>query len=285
MRTIDARSRRLGVCLLALAAALAALSVLGPLVAGVIHWRIGPTILSQLYGLDAVSLAVVAPVAAAAGALSLRGRPLGALLGIGPAAYAVYMVPQYVLGPDYAHVAGDNERWFPLLLSIFVVGVVASALAWSALRTSEPRGSARVEALVGRRLLPAAAAVVFVRYVPTLADWMSASPRRRTTSPARASAGRSRCSISASPSRPRSPSARATATARRGRVAACTPSPDGSRSRPPLRAGPRRHARQDPDAVRHGTAEPTPPERHAHAAATRPSRSVDPVREAPLNVA
>jgi hypothetical protein len=54
-----------------------------------------------LHGLDAVSFAVVAPLAGAAGVLSLRGRPLGALLGFAPAAYAFYMAPQYVLGPDW----------------------------------------------------------------------------------------------------------------------------------------------------------------------------------------
>jgi hypothetical protein len=176
MRTIDSRSRWLGMCLLALAASLSALSVLGPLVTGVIQWRIRPTILSQLYGLDTVSLAVVAPAAAVAGALALRGKPLGALLGVGPAAYAVYMVPQYVLGPDYAHIAGGNERWFPLLLIVFVLGVVGAVLAWGELRISQPPGSARVESLIGRRLLPAAATVVFIRYIPTLADWMSATP-------------------------------------------------------------------------------------------------------------
>lgn len=94
MRTDDPASRWLGLCLLALATTLATLSVLGPLVADVIDWRIRPTILSQLHGLDAVSFAVVAPLAGAAGVLSLRGRPLGALLGFAPAAYAFYMAPQ-----------------------------------------------------------------------------------------------------------------------------------------------------------------------------------------------
>lgn len=49
---------------------------------------------ASLHGLDAVSFAVVAPLAGAAGVLSLRGRPLGALLGFAPAAYAFYMAPQ-----------------------------------------------------------------------------------------------------------------------------------------------------------------------------------------------
>src|SRR3954447_20148585 len=174
MSTVASRLRMLGACLLALAGCLVALSVLGPLITGAIQWRIRPTILSQLYGLDAVSLIVVAPLAAVAGVSALRGRPAGALVGFAPAAYAVYMVPQYVLGPDYAHVAGDNERWFPLLLVLFTLGVVATALAWAELTTALPVGSDRAERLIGRRLLPAVAAVVFVRYIPTLGDWMSA---------------------------------------------------------------------------------------------------------------
>ena len=173
MQTRDARSRWLGLALIGLAAALAALALAGPLVTGAIHWRIQPLVRNQLYGLDALSLAVVAPLAAAAGILALRGRPLGALLGFSPAAYAVYMVPQYVLGPDYAHLAGDNERWFPLLLVLFALGVVAAALAWSAL---EPPRAHAGERAVGRWLLPITAFVVFIRYVPTLADWMSPAP-------------------------------------------------------------------------------------------------------------
>src|SRR3954468_7102831 len=87
MSTVASRLRMLGVCLLALAGCLAALSVLGPLVTGAIQWRIRPTILSQLYGLDAVSLVVVAPAGVFAGVAALPGRPAGPLLGFAPAAY------------------------------------------------------------------------------------------------------------------------------------------------------------------------------------------------------
>ena len=64
----------LGAALLALAVGVAALSLLGPLVSGVIDYRITDLILSQLIGLDAVSLALVAPLAALAGVLTLRGH-------------------------------------------------------------------------------------------------------------------------------------------------------------------------------------------------------------------
>ena len=101
----------LGAALLALAAGVAALSLLGPLVSGVIDYRITDLILSQLIGLDAVSLVLVAPLAALAGVLTLRGHALGPVLALGPAAYVAYMVPQYVLGPDYLNQTGNNEQF------------------------------------------------------------------------------------------------------------------------------------------------------------------------------
>ena len=111
----------------------------------------------MLYGLDTVSLAVVAPMAAVAGLLSLRGRSLGALPGFGPAAYAIYMVPQYVLGPDYSHLAGNNERWFPLLLIIFGLGCSARCsrgASWLRASRADRRGSSRWSASGCRRPVP-----------------------------------------------------------------------------------------------------------------------------------
>jgi hypothetical protein len=60
-----------------------------------------------------------------------------------------------------------------------VLGVVASALAWTRLRAVIPRGSDRGERLIGQWLLPFVAALVFVRYLPTLADWMSPAPQAK----------------------------------------------------------------------------------------------------------
>jgi hypothetical protein len=75
----------LGAALLAVAGCVAALSLLGPLVIGIIDYRITDLVLSQLIGLDAVSLALVAPLAALAGVLTLRGHALGPVLALVPA--------------------------------------------------------------------------------------------------------------------------------------------------------------------------------------------------------
>lgn len=61
--------------LVALAAALAAVAVLGPLVTGTIRYRYTETMLNQATGLDAFALFVVAPIALAAAVLSFRAHP------------------------------------------------------------------------------------------------------------------------------------------------------------------------------------------------------------------
>jgi hypothetical protein len=172
--------RWLARCLLVVGAALVAVAVLGPLVTGAIHWRIRPTVLNQLYGLDAVSLFLVAPTAGLAARLVARGSRRAPLLALAVCGYAVYVVPQYVLGPDYSHSPGDNERWFPLLLVLFAVGVIGAVLSWVESAHGAPTEPASPgEQRIGRVLLPAVAAVVFVRYIPALADWMSGSPRAK----------------------------------------------------------------------------------------------------------
>jgi hypothetical protein len=103
------RSRWLGLALLGIASGLAAVALLGPVGLGVIRWRISDLVRNQLVGLDAISLVLVAPLAAIAGTLTLRGRALGPVLGLPPAFYVAYMVPQYVLRPEYLHLDGNNR--------------------------------------------------------------------------------------------------------------------------------------------------------------------------------
>jgi hypothetical protein len=159
----------LGIGLLVLAAALAVNSLLGPLATGVVDYHVSETLRNQTIGLDAASLLLAVPLAALAGALVLRGHAAGPVLALAPAAYTAYMMPQYVLGPEYLSRPGNNELAFPLHLGLFVAGWGLAVLAWRALDGVELPGSRRRDRRVGGVVLPLLALVTFVRYVPAVA--------------------------------------------------------------------------------------------------------------------
>src|SRR3954453_20408866 len=83
-----------------LAAGLALLAVLGPLLTGAVDYRVSETLRDQTIGLDAVSLCLVAPLALVAAALVRRGRAAGPALALPVGLYTAYMLAQYVLGPE-----------------------------------------------------------------------------------------------------------------------------------------------------------------------------------------
>ena len=166
----------LAASLFTLGLGLAVLALLGPLATGVIEYRVTETLRNQTIGLDTVSLAVVAPLAVAAGLLVLRGHVAGQALGLGIGPYTAYMMLQYVLGPEYRVFPGNNELLFPLCLALFTVGWVVSLTAWKTLGGELLPGSPRRDRLIGTVVLPILALVTFVRYVPALADAMSRSP-------------------------------------------------------------------------------------------------------------
>lgn len=169
--------RGLTLALLVVALGLAAVALLGPLVTGIVDYRVTPTLRNQAIGLDAVSLLVAAPAALAAAVLVARGRALGPALALGLGAYTSYMLLQYVLGPDYTgRLPGNNERLFPLALVLFAAGLVVVLLAWNALDVGSLPRSRRRERLLGRVVLPVLGLAAFGRYVPSLLDWTSASP-------------------------------------------------------------------------------------------------------------
>lgn len=172
-----ARADRLGLGLIALGIVLAVVSLLGPPVLGVIDYRVTETLRNQTIGLDLVSLILVAPVTVAIGVLALRRHPAAPLLALGPAAYVVYMMVQYVLGPQYLRLHGNNERFFLLYLALFVLAGVVGIRAWNTVELQRlPRLPHRRARLLGRVLLPLAGLVVFARYVPALLDASSGNP-------------------------------------------------------------------------------------------------------------
>lgn len=170
-------SNGLGLGLLSLGFGLALLSLLGPLALGVIDYRVTETLRNQTIGLDLVSLAVVAPITLAVAVLALRRHPAAPLLALGPAAFVVYMMVQYVLGPAYLRLPGNNERFFLFYLALFVLAGIVGIRAWSTIELERlPHVPRRRACLLGRVLLPLAGLVVFARYVPALLDASSANP-------------------------------------------------------------------------------------------------------------
>lgn len=129
-------NRTLSYLLGLVAVGLAANSILGPLATGVIRYRFSETLINQGIGLDAVALLAAVPVAVVAAVLVRRRHPLGPLLAFVPGAFAVYMAPQYVVGPEYLELAGNNERFFLFHLALFIAGVAVVVLAAVAGRTT-----------------------------------------------------------------------------------------------------------------------------------------------------
>jgi hypothetical protein len=168
----------LGLGLIALGLGLAVLSLLGPLALDVIDYRVSETLRNQTIGLDLISLVLVAPVAIGVGVLALKRHAAAPLLALGPSAYAVYMLIQYVLGPEYLRLPGNNERFFLLYLVLFVLGGALGIRAWSTVDLDRiptmPRRRAR---LLGGVVLPIAGVVVFARYIPALLDVTSSQPQ------------------------------------------------------------------------------------------------------------
>jgi hypothetical protein len=90
----DTRAGLLAATMAGLAAAVAATSLVGPLVLDLMRYRTSPTTLNQLLGSDAAALFVVAPVGVLAALLVRRGHPAGALLASGVGGFALYTYAQ-----------------------------------------------------------------------------------------------------------------------------------------------------------------------------------------------
>lgn len=150
----DAGHRGIGVALLVLAAALALNTALGPLFADVVDYPFSASMRHQTIGLEAVSLALVAPWCVATAVLAWRGHTAAPVLALGPSAFVVYMFAQYVVGPEYR----AYPAVLPLHLALFILGGAVLLTAWSAsgpaVRPALPRSRARRWAAIV--LVPAA---------------------------------------------------------------------------------------------------------------------------------
>lgn len=171
------RLRLLGLGAIVLGIGVAAATLAGPLVAGVIRYHVSEGALAQVIGGDIAGLLLVAPVSIVAGALILRGRRSGPVLALGPAFYALYMYSQLALGGDVVRYPGNSERFFLLFVGLVILAGAVAIGAWAAIGpASLPRGSRRLNRVLGLFSLVVAAFLTFGLHLPGLMDAWSPTP-------------------------------------------------------------------------------------------------------------
>ena len=170
MEIVSRPDRWLGFGMVSLGLGLALNTILGPLFLALISYPFTLTVYYETLGLEAVSLVLIAPLAVAAGTLVLRGHRAGAVLALGPAGYAVYMLLQYVVGPQYT----TYQPSIAFHLVLFVMSAWLLLRAWTACDMgSLPALSRRwaavtflLAAFVVSRWLPAFAGMINSESVP-----------------------------------------------------------------------------------------------------------------------
>ncbi|MFN3215826.1 MAG: hypothetical protein ACE367_04965 [Acidimicrobiales bacterium] len=153
-----------------MALGLAANSLLGPLAANVIDYRYSDSMIYQAIGLDAVALGVAVPLASASAWLVHRGHQAGPVLAMSPALFAAYMMPQYVVGPDYLGLDGNNENFALGHIVLFVLAVAVAAGAWRSVDRDRLRPDSRRSDRRRTWLLAGVAAFIALgRQIPIIA--------------------------------------------------------------------------------------------------------------------
>lgn len=152
--------------------------VLGPLLLGVIRFRTSASGLNQVRGGDLAALLVVVPTCFAVSWLAARGHRAAPVLGLAPAVFAMYTYSQLILGNEYLHRPGNVERFFPLLLCLFVLAAALALRCWSLVDPDLlPVPSRRLERGSGILLVVTAVFVVVGIHLPGLVDALHDPPR------------------------------------------------------------------------------------------------------------
>ena len=174
MRTTN---RSLGLGLASLGGLVMVYAFLGPLILDVIHFRTSASGLNQIRGGDLAALIVVAPSCFAVAWLAWRGHPAAPVLALAPAMFAMYTYSQLILGNEYLRQPGNVERFFPLLLGMFILAAAVVLRCWGLARTEElPSSPPRLQRGSGILLLIIAAFVVLGIHLPGLVDALRNHP-------------------------------------------------------------------------------------------------------------
>jgi hypothetical protein len=174
---VRSHNRLLGAGLILLATAIATVAALGPLMFGELRYRISATSLNQIIGGDATALSVVVPVTVAVGVLALRGHPAAPMLALAPAVFVVYTYTQLIVGNEYLRLPGNVERFFPLLLAVFILAAGIALRAWNSIPAPRlPAPSPGADRTAGILLLAIAAFVLVGLHLPNYLDAMRDHP-------------------------------------------------------------------------------------------------------------
>lgn len=115
--------------------------------------------------------------AGGAGGSGRRRHPSAPVLAIAPGLFVAYMLPQYIVGPDYLHIRGNNQRFFLLHLTLFVLGVAVTVIGWTTIDDDQlPDVSDRVAYLASRVLFVGALFLVVGLHLPGVIDALSPAP-------------------------------------------------------------------------------------------------------------
>ncbi len=167
----------LAVALAVLGAGAATVSVLGPLVLGVIGYHASEGAINQVAGGDVAGLFLVAPVSLIAAFLVWCRHRAGPVLALGPAFYALYMYLQLAVGGEFLRYPGNSERFFPLFVGLFVLAAAIAIAAWrSTADRVLPDPAETVSRVFGWFAMVIALFLTAGLHLPGLVDAWSAQP-------------------------------------------------------------------------------------------------------------
>ena len=133
--------------------------------------------LNQIRGGDLAALAVVAPSCFAIAWLAWRGHPAAPVLALAPGLFAMYMYSQLILANEYLYRPGNVERYFPLLLGMFIVAAALVLRSWGLTRPEAlPSSTPRLQRGSGILLVAMAVFVVVGIHLRPLMDALGDQP-------------------------------------------------------------------------------------------------------------
>jgi hypothetical protein len=143
----------------------------------VIHFHTSASGLNQIRGGDLAALIVVAPACLAVAWLAWSGHRAAPELALAPGMFAMYTYSQLILGNEYLHLPGNVERYFPLLLAMFILAAAIVLRCWGQVQPEAlPESSRRLQRGSGILLLVITAYVVLGLHLPTLVDALRDQP-------------------------------------------------------------------------------------------------------------